>query len=84
MHQIVGAGETKQERRLLGKGVLKILKCMAPEELYLLQLQPENDENQFQFPLTKSIPCLGTSPGYYIFPMPGDLFYGVVFPKYVT
>lgn len=81
IHQILGTGETKQERRLLGKGVLKVLKCIAPEELYLLQLQPENDENQFQFPLTKSIPCLGTSPGYYIFPMPGDLFYGVVFPK---
>jgi len=81
IHQILGTGETKQERRLLGKGVLKVLKCISPEELYLLQLQPENDDNQFQFPLTKSIPCLGTSPGYYIFPMPGDLFYGVVFPK---
>jgi hypothetical protein len=81
VHQIIGSGQQGQDRRLLGKGVIKILKCSTPAELFLLQLIPEKEDKQFQFPLTKSVPCLCTSPGYYIFPMPGNVFYGVVFPR---
>eukprot|EP00026_Physarum_polycephalum_P006260 Phypoly_transcript_06302.p1 GENE.Phypoly_transcript_06302~~Phypoly_transcript_06302.p1 ORF type:complete len:569 (+),score=132.21 Phypoly_transcript_06302:42-1748(+) len=49
--------------------------------LCLLQLLPTTSDDQFQFPLTEAIPCLCTAPGYYIFPMPGNLFYGIVFPS---
>lgn len=38
-----------------------------PSGLYLLQLVPDEGESQFQFPLTKSIPCLCTAPGYHTF-----------------
>jgi hypothetical protein len=81
VYQIIGCEEVNQERRLLGKGVLKVLRCKAPEDFYLLQLQPDSGDSQFQFPLTKAIPCLCTLPGFYVFPMQGNLFYGVVFPR---
>lgn len=130
IHKIIGLGGPEPERTLIGKGLLRILRCQPPisfisfqnifiiiyiynifllsflmidfiyespklpspqvstkseleveaeikeelavqkrqvkESLSLLQLIPIKDDTQFQFPLTKSVPCLCTAPGYRI------------------
>eukprot|EP01112_Ceratiomyxa_fruticulosa_P011129 TRINITY_DN2997_c0_g1_i3.p1 TRINITY_DN2997_c0_g1~~TRINITY_DN2997_c0_g1_i3.p1 ORF type:complete len:572 (-),score=142.15 TRINITY_DN2997_c0_g1_i3:149-1864(-) len=74
----------ESDQQLVGAGTLRLLKLRS--SLSMLQLIPSNPEDsQFQFPLSMSVPCLCTAPGYYIFPLasPGTnstVFYGVVFP----
>jgi len=79
-----------QNKQLIAEGTLQILKI--PEQtisereeitrvpasianLHLLRI------GNFVFPLTKAIPCLRMSKGYYVVPTPENTFYGFVMPK---
>eukprot|EP01117_Protostelium_nocturnum_P019003 TRINITY_DN809_c0_g1_i1.p1 TRINITY_DN809_c0_g1~~TRINITY_DN809_c0_g1_i1.p1 ORF type:complete len:531 (-),score=206.27 TRINITY_DN809_c0_g1_i1:49-1641(-) len=74
------------QRELIAEGSLQILKMKGGEK----KEEHENDADSgkisllkigaFEFPLTKSIPCLGTARGNYIIPMSGSSFYGFVLP----
>ena len=63
------------ERSLIATGTLQLLKLRDNDNMHILKL------DEFEFPLTKSIPCLRSSRGYFMVPMPGNIFYGFVFPK---
>eukprot|EP01118_Nematostelium_gracile_P008108 TRINITY_DN2671_c0_g1_i1.p1 TRINITY_DN2671_c0_g1~~TRINITY_DN2671_c0_g1_i1.p1 ORF type:complete len:491 (+),score=144.02 TRINITY_DN2671_c0_g1_i1:39-1475(+) len=63
------------EKELIASGNLQILSTTESGGIHFLKL------GEFEFPLTKRIPCLRSSKGYYMVPMPGGVFYGFVFPK---
>eukprot|EP01114_Cavostelium_apophysatum_P015746 TRINITY_DN4356_c0_g1_i1.p1 TRINITY_DN4356_c0_g1~~TRINITY_DN4356_c0_g1_i1.p1 ORF type:complete len:505 (+),score=113.21 TRINITY_DN4356_c0_g1_i1:113-1627(+) len=64
-----------QERQLISSGTLELLRTKDSTQLHILKL------GEFEFPLTKAIPCLRSARGYYMVPMPGGIFYGFVFPQ---
>jgi hypothetical protein len=63
------------ERQLIASGPVQLLKTLDGSDLHFLRL------DEFEFPLTKEVPCLRVSKGYYMLPMPGNVFYGFVFPS---
>eukprot|EP01119_Soliformovum_irregulare_P011743 TRINITY_DN2973_c0_g1_i1.p1 TRINITY_DN2973_c0_g1~~TRINITY_DN2973_c0_g1_i1.p1 ORF type:complete len:491 (-),score=160.15 TRINITY_DN2973_c0_g1_i1:962-2293(-) len=62
------------DRECIAAGTLQLIKPSGAD-MHLLHL------GEFEFPLTKQIPCLNTSRGYYMVPMQGNIFYGFIFPK---
>mmetsp|Transcript_2466 Transcript_2466/g.3248 ORF Transcript_2466/g.3248 Transcript_2466/m.3248 type:complete len:504 (-) Transcript_2466:28-1539(-) len=65
------------DKHLISSGTLQLLHTKDTNDLFLLKL------GQFEFPLTQSIPCLRYAKGTYLVPMPGNIFYGFVFPKHI-